>query len=46
MKRFWIIIAVVAVAGLVVAVVGRRKAEERREVAFREELETLPSLSS
>lgn len=43
MKRFWLIALVVAVAGIAAFVVGRRKAEERRELAFREELETLPS---
>ncbi len=46
MKRFWVIASVLALVGIVAFVVGRRKAEERREIAFREELETLPSLAS
>jgi hypothetical protein len=46
MKRFWLIALVVMAGGLVAYVVGRRRSAERRELAFREELETLPSLAS
>lgn len=46
MKRSWMIVLAVVAGALVVFLVGRRRREERRELAFREELETLPSLSS
>ena len=45
MKRFWMVALAVATVGFVVFMMGRRCAEGRREAAFREELETLPSLS-
>ncbi len=46
MRRFLMIALAVAAAGFVVFALGRRRAEGRREAAFREELETLPTLST
>jgi flagellar basal body-associated protein FliL len=46
MKRFMVIVLAMAAGGFVVFWFGRRQMQDRRERAFREELETLPALSS
>lgn len=45
MKKFWLVLFAVAAGGLIVFLLGRRRVEDKRELAFREELATLPSVS-